>query len=118
MTDTAFFDRLDELAKNLMNKFGAVATLRVVTLGDVDANGDRTQATTDSPGVALRTETKALVDRLNKTYEAVLVYKGPAEAKIDNLLIHAGTTWKIIEAAQINPEGSRIMLMVVGVTKP
>jgi hypothetical protein len=115
MTDTAFYDRMDELASRLMNKFGTAATIRTVTKGEADANGDVPKNMADTPGLAVKTSEKSVVDRLIGSFDAVFVFKGPVEPKVDDLLLHATKTWKVGETNVVSPEGTRIFVTILGV---
>ena len=114
MTDTQFYDRMDELAQRLLNKFGTAATFRRLTKGEVGADGKAAVVPTDFPGLAVKTEHQDVLDRLANNPSAAFVFKGPQSPENDSHLIHAAVAWKIVDVKKISPEGTRIIVSFVG----
>ena len=114
MTDTAFYDRMDELAVRLLTKFGSPATCRSFPPKPKPNNQGIvvTPPPEDTPGLAVRTMSKDLLSLFEKASTAVLVVKFPVEPSTDGLIIHAGQTWKPQEIKLVKPVGTMIMAFV------
>ncbi len=118
MTDTVFYDDLAALAEELMTDFGMLATLRRIVMSEVGADGKATKTPTDFPGLAVQTENEKILTRLVSEAQAAFVFKAPEVASIGDHLIFQVTEWEVKDVKNVNPEGNRLVLQILGVVKP
>ncbi len=115
MTDTQFYNDMEQLANELMSDFGTPATLRKVVTGKPDAEGKATQTPDDTPGLGVRVTSKEMMDALELKGDLMFAAKFPADTDEGDLIIHAGVSFSILSTKRVNPEGTRLMISFHGV---
>ena len=120
MTDTSFYEDMDELATELLTDFGSPATYRYQgPKPKPDANGIVVKpAPVDTPGLAVRVSYQSVLNMFEKSSDVAMVVKFPREPEVEQRIIHAGETWKIQEIKPVKPLGTSMIVAFVSCVKP